>query len=83
MFKIKPRVPGYIPWIAIGYKYNPRRVVSFIKTKEEVITSPGNQYLSKDLDQFSNVAIQPFIFTQVLTKLFGYINEIDCHNNSS
>ena len=30
VMKITPRVPGGIPLIAIGYKYNSRKVLGFI-----------------------------------------------------
>ena len=52
-------VPGGRPLIAIGYKYNTPKVLSFIVTDNVGITEAGLLYLSNYLDQFTNVAIRP------------------------
>ena len=39
-------VPGGRPLIAIGYKYNARKVLSFIVTENKWITQAGPPYLS-------------------------------------
>ena len=38
VLRSKPMVPGGRPLIAIGYKYNTRKVLSFIVTENEGIT---------------------------------------------
>ena len=53
----KPMVPGDRQLIAIGYKYNARKVLSFIVTENAGITKTGITYLSKYTDRFTNVAI--------------------------
>ena len=53
--KITPRVLGDIPLMAIGYKYNSRKVLGFIYTEGYGITEPGDPCLSCLPDMFSNV----------------------------
>ena len=50
-------VPGDRPLIDIGYKYNARKVVSFIFTENADRTFAGLLCLSKYPDQFLNVSI--------------------------
>ena len=52
-------VPGERSLIAIGYKYNTRKVLSFIVIDNAGSTKTGIPYLSKYTDQFTNVAIRP------------------------
>ena len=52
-------VPGGWPLIAIGYKYNARKVLSFIVMDNTGSTKTGIPYLSKYPDQFTNVSIRP------------------------
>ena len=52
-------VPGGRPLIAIGYKYNARKVLYFIVTDNTGSTKTGIPYLSKYPDQFTNFAICP------------------------
>ena len=62
VLRSKPMVPGGRPLIAIGYKYNARKVLSFIFTDNAGITKTGIPYLSKYPDQFTNVSIRPAPF---------------------
>ena len=59
MLRSKPMVPRYRPLIAIGYKYNARKVLSFIVTDNTMSKKTGIPYLSKYPEQFTNVAIHP------------------------
>ena len=43
----------------IGYKYNVRKVLSFIVMDNAGSTKTGIPYLSKYPDQFTNVSIRP------------------------
>ena len=52
-------VPRDRSLIAIGYKYNVRKVIYFIVIENTGITKTGIPYLSKYPDQFTNVAISP------------------------
>ena len=52
-------VPGDRPLISIGYKYNARKVLSFIIKDNAGSTNPGILHLSNYPDQFNSVAIRP------------------------
>ena len=55
----KPMVPRDRTHIAIGYKYNVWKFLSFIVTDNAGNTKTGILYLYKYPDQFTNVAIRP------------------------
>ena len=59
LLRSKPMVPGDRPLIAISYKYNAQKVLSFIVTYNTGITKTGIPYLSKYPDQFTNDDIRP------------------------
>ena len=59
VLRSKPMVPRDRPLIAIGYKYNARKVTCFIVTDNAGITNTVIPYLSKYPDQFTNVSILP------------------------
>ena len=48
-------------------------------TAEKGSTTLGIPYLSKYLDQFSNVSIRPVACTLLMSKFFGSGNEVDSH----
>ena len=75
-------VPSDRPLIDIGYKYKKWKVLSFIVTDNAGSTQSGIPYLSKYHDQFTNVAIHPVSHPLIMSKLFGSVNEVDCHNKS-
>ena len=68
VLRSKPMVPGGRPLIAIGYKYNSRKVLSFIVTDNAGSTKTGITYLSKYPDQFTNVSILPVACPLVMSK---------------
>ena len=74
-------VPGDRPLIAIGYKYNVRKVLSFIVTYNTGSTNNGIPYLYNYPDQFTNVAIRPVAHPLVVSKKSA-VNEVDSHNKS-
>ena len=59
VLRSKPMVPGGRLLIAIGYKYNVRKVLSIIVTDNTGRKKTVIPYLSKYPDQFTNVAIHP------------------------
>ena len=63
-------VPGGRPLIDIGYKYNARKVLSFIVTDNAGSTKNGIPYLSKYPDQFTNVSIRPVSRSLVMSIFF-------------
>ena len=79
VLRSKPMVPGGRPLIAIGYKYNARKVLSFIVTYNAGRTKTGIPYLSKYPDQFTNVVIHPVACPLVISKNISAVNEFDYH----
>ena len=68
--------------IAIGYKYNARKVLYFFVTYDTGITKAGIPYLSKYPSQFLNVDICPVSRPLVMSKLFGYVNVFESQKKS-
>ena len=64
----KHMVPGDRLLVAIGYKYNAQKFLSFIVTDDAGITKTGIPCLSKYPDQFTNVAIRPVSRPLVMSK---------------
>ena len=75
-------VPGGRPLIAIGYKYNARKVITFVVTENTGSTKAVPPYLSKYPVQFSNASIRPVARPLVVYKFFGSVNEVDSHRKS-
>ena len=63
-------LPRGRPLIAIGYKYNARKVLSFIVTDNAGITNTGNPYLSKFPEKITNFYIRPVACPLVMPKQF-------------
>ena len=75
-------VPGGRPLILIGYKYNERKVFSFIVLEVAGTTKSGIPYLSKDPDQSYNFSICLVAFPLVMYKFIESVNDVEYHNNS-
>ena len=78
MLRIKPRAPRGRSIIAIWYKYNARKDLSFIVIDNTCITQANLTYLSKYPDQLYNVSILLFCIIVVYNR-FGYVNEVKFH----
>ena len=68
LLRSKPMVPKVRLLIAIGYKYNARKVLYFIVTDNAGSTKTGIPYLSKYPDQVTNFAIRPVAPPLVMSK---------------
>ena len=68
VLRSKPMVPRGRRLISIGYKYNARKVLSFIVTDNTRSTKTGITYLSKYPDQCTNVSIRPVARPLVMSK---------------
>jgi hypothetical protein len=68
--------------LAIGYKYNKRKVMCFLSTKSSGHTKPGKSYEAKWKDENGNsrsrLVPRPF----VVSEYFNNCNKIDLHNQS-
>ena len=80
VLKSTPRFPGENPLLAIGYKYNSRKVLGFIATEGAGSTEPGDPYLSRFPDIYSNVSVRPVVRPHLLGRYFNECNAIDNHN---
>ena len=74
------RVSGEIPLLAIGYKYNYRKVLLFIATEGDGSTEPGDTYLSCFPENYSNVSIHLVFSPHVLDRYFNACNKIYNHS---
>ena len=80
VMKFNPRVPGGIPLLAIGYKYNYRKVLWFIATEGAGSTAPGDPYLSRVPDIYSNVSVHPYDLPHLIGRYFNACSAIDNQN---
>ena len=69
------------PLIAIGYKYNNRKVLHFIATKEAGKTTPGAPYYAKFAHPSGKVAIRKVQRPAVISEFFEMSNKVDTHNH--
>ena len=67
---------GEIPLLAIGYKYNSRKVLGFIATEGSVSTEPGDPYLSRFPDIYSNVSVSPVVRPHLIGRYLNACNTI-------
>ena len=72
--------PGGHTLIGTGYKYNARKVLCFISTKNAGSTKPGVPYVAKFNDGAGNVCERSVPRPAVLSKYFSKCNGIDSHN---
>ena len=66
--------------MTIGHKCNSRKVLGFIATEGSGITGPGDSYLSRFPDIYSNVSVRPVVRPRLLGRYFNACNAIDNHN---
>ena len=63
--------------IAIGYKYNQKKVLTFIATKGSGSTQSGKPYVNIFPDFFVNVCTLNIARPSILSEYFSYLNVID------
>ena len=66
--------------MAIGYKYNYRKVLIFIATGGSVSTEPGDPYLYHFSGIYSNVYVCPVVHHHLLGRYLNACNAIYNHN---
>ena len=76
VMKITLRIPGVIPLMAIGYKYNSRMVLRSIANEGDGSTEPGDTYLSHILDSYYNVYVCRVVCTFSIGMNFNACNAI-------
>ena len=73
VLKITPIFSCVIPLMAIGSKENYRKVLGFIATEGAGSTEPGDPYLSRFLDIYSNVSVRPVFTSSLASQVFQYL----------
>ena len=66
--------------MAIGYKYNYRRVLGFIATEGYGSNEPGYPYLSSVPEIYSNVSVRPIVIPHLIGRYLNTYNMIDNRN---
>ena len=67
--------------VAIGYKYNSRKVLLFVMTKNAGNTMPGSPYIARFTDDFGNVKSRKVERPDCISQYFRSANRIDRHNH--
>lgn len=66
--------------VAIGYKYNKRKVLCFLATKSAGTTKAGTPYIAKFPDSMGNTCERAVPRPTVISEYFADSNKIDIHN---
>ena len=66
--------------IAIGYKYNSKKVLHFIASEGAGSTTPGKPYLMRYPDEYGNVTYCEVPRPEIISKFFKQSNCVDVHN---
>ena len=65
-----------------GYKYNSRKVICAISSKNFESTRPGDPYIARWADETRTLRSCKVLRPRHLSKYFGHCNAIDVHNQS-
>ena len=76
------QAPSGVTLLAVGYKYNARKVLCFVATKDAGTTKPGNPYVAKFPDPHGNVMTRDVIRPSIISTYFESGNKIDRHNHA-
>ncbi|CAB9505655.1 hypothetical protein SEMRO_238_G095700.1 [Seminavis robusta] len=68
--------------LAIGYKYNKRKVLCFLATKNAGSTKQGKPYIAKFADSIGNVCYREVDRPKIISDYFIRSNVIDSHNHA-
>ena len=74
--------PAQVDLVAIGYKYNARKVLCFVATKNAGSTRPGRPYVAKFPDEYGNVARRMVPRPQIISTYFDNSDKVDAHNHA-
>ena len=80
ILKSTPRFLDERLLLAIGYKYHSRKVLGFIATEGYGSTKPGDPYLSRFPDIYSNVSVCHVVCPHLIGRYFNACNQIYNHN---
>ena len=68
--------------ICIGYKYNKKKVPTFVLTKEAGTTRHGEPHEARFPDKFGNICIRHVARPAIIFNYFKFSNVIDVHNQA-
>jgi hypothetical protein len=68
--------------LAIGYKYNRRKVLFFVATRGAGTTTPGEPYVQRWADDHGNLCVREISRPAILSEYFAASNAVDLHNQS-
>jgi hypothetical protein len=71
-----------IKLLAIGYKYNARKILLFVATKNAGSTKPGTPYKAKFPDKFGNTKERSVIRPAIISQYFEISDAVDSHNHA-
>ena len=74
--------PDGFQLLAIGYKYNSKKVVSFVATKGCGDTEAGIPYEARWKDDNGNTVVRDVKRPEIVSKYFTKCNSIDVHNKN-
>ena len=80
VMKIISRITGGRPLLAIGYKYSYMNVLGFIDTEGAESNEPGDHYLSRLPEIYSNFSVRPVVLHRLLGIYFNACTTIDNPN---
>ena len=73
--------PNGVPLVALGYKYNSKKVLLFASTRDAGSTRAGKPYKMSFTDEHGNVCVQWVDWPQIADKFFSHSNILDRHNH--
>jgi hypothetical protein len=74
--------PSGVKLLAIGYKYNGKKILLFVATKNAGSTKPGTPYKAKFPDKFGNTKERSVIRPAILSQYFDISDAVDSHNHA-
>jgi hypothetical protein len=80
---LEGRSPEGVDLIAVGYRYNCKKVLSFVGTKDagDTAVNPARPYYAKFPDEYNNVASRAIDRPFIISEYFTSSNCIDAHNH--
>ena len=68
--------------ICLGYKYNKKKVLTFLMKRDAGATTKGIPYVAKFPDKYGNMYMQHGARPQIISNYFRFSNQVDLHNQA-
>jgi len=79
---MESKSPNGCKLVAIGYKYNARKVLCFLCTKNAGSTRPGKPYECRYPDKYGNTKVRRVVRPALISKYFEVSDIIDSNNHA-